>query len=190
MANKGRSEQGMFGTIHHYDEHGRKVGRSEPGLFGGYTNYDANGRKTGRTEPGMFGSYHHYDNRGHKIGTSDPGVFGSYHHRDARGNSMGSSDPGAFGNYNHNTNEGCYVATCVYGSYDCPEVWVLRRFRDNFLAKHWLGRRFIDLYYATSPTVVKYFGECNFFNRFFKGRLDRFVAYLQKKGYEKTPYKD
>ena len=28
-------------------------------------------------------------------------------------------------------NNGCYVATCVYGSYDCPEVWVLRRFRDN-----------------------------------------------------------
>ena len=34
MANKGRSERGMFGTIHHYDEHGKKVGRSEPGLFG------------------------------------------------------------------------------------------------------------------------------------------------------------
>ena len=41
MANKGRSEQGLFGTVHHYDEHGKKVGRSEPGLFGGYTNYDA-----------------------------------------------------------------------------------------------------------------------------------------------------
>ena len=25
---------------------------------------------------------------------------------------------------------GCYVATAVYGSYDCPEVWVLRRYRD------------------------------------------------------------
>ena len=24
----------------------------------------------------------------------------------------------------------CYVATAVYGSYDCPEVWTLRRFRD------------------------------------------------------------
>lgn len=28
------------------------------------------------------------------------------------------------------TRKGCYVATCVYGSYDCPEVWTLRRFRD------------------------------------------------------------
>lgn len=24
---------------------------------------------------------------------------------------------------------GCYIATCVYGSYDCPQVWILRRFR-------------------------------------------------------------
>ena len=25
---------------------------------------------------------------------------------------------------------GCYIATCVYGSYDCPQVLTLRRFRD------------------------------------------------------------
>ena len=190
MANKGRSEQGMFGTIHHYDEHGRKVGRSEPGLFGGYTNYDANGRKTGRTEPGMFGSYHHYDNHGRKIGSSDPGVFGSYRHRDAHGNSMGSSDPGAFGNYNHNTNEGCYVATCVYGSYDCPEVWTLRRFRDYTLAETLLGRAFIRTYYAVSPTIVKWFGKTNWFKRMWKVPLDHMVQRLNECGVEDTPYED
>lgn len=31
--------------------------------------------------------------------------------------------------------EGCYVATCVYGSYDCPQVWTLRRYRDYKLAE-------------------------------------------------------
>ena len=56
MSKKGRSEQGLFGTIHHYDEHGKKVGRSEPGLFGGYTNYDANGNKIGHSDPGFPGS--------------------------------------------------------------------------------------------------------------------------------------
>ncbi|AZA83149.1 hypothetical protein C1637_19580 [Chryseobacterium lactis] len=25
----------------------------------------------------------------------------------------------------------CYIATAVYGSYDCSEVWILRRFRDQ-----------------------------------------------------------
>ena len=29
--------------------------------------------------------------------------------------------------------QGCYVATCVYGSYDCPQVWTLRRYRDDVL---------------------------------------------------------
>ena len=41
---------------------------------------------------------------------------------------------------------GCYVATAVYGSYDCPEVWTLRRYRDNTLAKSWYGRIFIKIY--------------------------------------------
>lgn len=45
MANKGRSEQGLFGTVHHYDEHGKKVGHSEPSFWGGYTSYDAKGKK-------------------------------------------------------------------------------------------------------------------------------------------------
>ena len=43
MANKGRSEYGLFGTIHHYDENGKKVGRSEPGFFGSYNHSDSQG---------------------------------------------------------------------------------------------------------------------------------------------------
>lgn len=29
----------------------------------------------------------------------------------------------------------CYVATAVYGSYDCPQVWILERYRDYTLAE-------------------------------------------------------
>lgn len=86
--------------------------------------------------------------------------------------------------------KGCYVATAVYGSYDCPQVWVLRRFRDNFLDKHWMGRRFIDAYYAISPKAVALFGKHKWFNNFFKKRLDKLVACLQSRGYEETPYDD
>lgn len=35
---------------------------------------------------------------------------------------------------------GCYVATYVYGTYDCPELWVLRRWRDERLAESAQGR--------------------------------------------------
>ena len=169
MANKGRSEEGFFGTIHHYDSHGNKVGRSDPGLFGGYTNYDANGRKTGHSNLGLFGSYNHYDSKGNRTGGSDPGIFGSY---------------------NHNNTGGCYVATCVYGSYDCPQVWTLRRFRDNTLASTTLGRSFIRTYYAISPTVVKWFGETRWFQKFWRIVLDRLVKELNTRGVQDIPYID
>ena len=85
---------------------------------------------------------------------------------------------------------GCYVATAVYGSYDCPEVWTLRRFRDNVLAKTWYGRLFIHLYYAVSPTAVRLFGDQEWFQNFFRGRLDKMVSDLQADGFASTPYQD
>ena len=88
------------------------------------------------------------------------------------------------------TSGGCYVATCVYGSYDCPEVWTLRRFRDDTLGSTWYGRLFIHLYYAISPTLVKWFGNTNWFKNLWRGTLNRMVASLQTKGVEDTPYDD
>lgn len=88
------------------------------------------------------------------------------------------------------TSSGCYVATAVYGSYDCPEVWTLRRFRDYTLAETWHGRTFIHIYYAISPTLVKWFGHTAWFKRMWRGKLDRMVKDLQEKGYESTPYED
>ncbi|MBQ7874820.1 MAG: hypothetical protein IJ306_06655, partial [Oscillospiraceae bacterium] len=85
---------------------------------------------------------------------------------------------------------GCYVATAVYGSYDCPEVWTLRRFRDFTLAKSVFGRLFIRTYYAISPTLVKWFGETKWFKNIWKPTLDKMVIRLNKKGVENTPYED
>ena len=85
---------------------------------------------------------------------------------------------------------GCYVATAVYGSYDCPQVWTLRRYRDDTLGSTWYGRLFIRTYYAISPTLVKWFGNTNWFKKLWKGKLDRMVAKLQSNGVEDTPYED
>ncbi len=85
---------------------------------------------------------------------------------------------------------GCYVATCVYGSYDCPEVWVLRRYRDNVLANRRVGRAFIKVYYALSPRLVKHFGKFSWFIKTCKTVLDKFVAKLQNSGFESSPYTD
>lgn len=85
---------------------------------------------------------------------------------------------------------GCYIATAVYGSYDCPEVWTLRRFRDRYLLDHALGRLFVKAYYAVSPTVVRCFKDNRLFNSINRKALNAWVKHLREKGYEETPYQD
>lgn len=85
---------------------------------------------------------------------------------------------------------GCYIATAVYGSYDCPQVWVLRRYRDYTLANIWYGRIFVRTYYITSPVLVKWFGHTGWFKRIWKSILDGMVEKLQTQGMASTPYRD
>ena len=91
---------------------------------------------------------------------------------------------------NSGSSGGCYVATAVYGSYDCPQVWTLRRYRDYTLAESWYGRAFIRTYYAVSPTLVKWFGHTEWFKKMWQGRLDKMVEKLQSNGVESTLYED
>lgn len=192
MAKKGRSVKGAFGTVTHYDEHGKKIGTSRPSAFGnGYNHYDAKGKRTGYSNKNAFGNgYTHYDAHGKKTGRSDKSALGGYSHYDAKGKSKGSTGRGVLNSYSHSDSQGCYVATCVYGSYDCPQVWTLRRFRDNTLAKRLSGRAFIRAYYAVSPTAVKLFGKTRWFKKLWRGVLDGFVRRLNENGVEDTPYKD
>ena len=189
MANKGRSDPNPFGGYTNYDEKGKRSGRTEPDLFGGYTTYDSKGRKIGRSEPNLFGGgYTNYDANGHKVGGSEPNFFGGYTSYDTNGHKTGSSDPSPFSapinptspasNSSTGSGEGCYIATCVYGSYDAPEVLTLRKFRDEILKKHRLGRAFIRCYYAISPHLVKCFGKSEWFHRFWRKRLDGMLSRL------------
>lgn len=99
-----------------------------------------------------------------------------------------------FSSYNSfsssSSKQGCYVATCVYNSYDCPEVWRLRRYRDYYLDNHWWGKIFIKLYYSISPTLVKVFGKQKWFKSFTKKILDKKINKLDEEGYESTQYND
>ena len=86
--------------------------------------------------------------------------------------------------------DGCYIATCVYGDYDCPEVWTLRRYRDNTLGRSIFGRAFIRCYYFISPTIVKMFGSSPRVKHCWKDRLDPFVRKLRIAGVSDKPYQD
>jgi hypothetical protein len=74
--------------------------------------------------------------------------------------------------------EGCYVATCCYGSYEAPQVMVLRDFRDNALNNYYFGRVFVKIYYFFSPYFVKLLKNSSFLNNHVKFALDIFVAKL------------
>ena len=78
----------------------------------------------------------------------------------------------------------------VYGSYDCPEVWTLRRFRDHILDATWYGKIFIRFYYTVSPVFVKWFGETKIFRSLFEKILNKLILSLNKKGIKNTSYKD
>ena len=69
---------------------------------------------------------------------------------------------------------GCYIATAVYGSYDAPEVLVLRRFRDEILSRSLAGRIFIQVYYFVSPALAKWIGK----NGIVRRLLDKLVKKL------------
>ena len=101
----------------------------------------------------------------------------------ARRNSRRSSTSGS-------SSDGCYIATAGYGSYDCPEVWTLRRFRDEYLKGSVFGRLFVRFYYAVSPGLVRRVGGRDFFRKPVKRVLDQFVIHLKNKGFQDTPYDD
>jgi len=109
---------------------------------------------------------------------------------------QGSSTLSSQGNKANNSSSnsgssgGCYIATAVYDSYNCPQVWTLRRYRDHMLAKTWYGRLFINMYYAVSPPIVKWLGKTVWFKRMWQRRLDKFVKHLQSVGIDDTPYED
>ena len=77
--------------------------------------------------------------------------------------------------------EGCYIATAVYGSYNAPEVLILRRFRDEVLKNSVLGRWFVCAYYRFSPPIAKRLKYAKRINKLVRFLLDRYVERLIKK---------
>ncbi|MEN8134580.1 MAG: CFI-box-CTERM domain-containing protein [Thermodesulfobacteriota bacterium] len=57
---------------------------------------------------------------------------------------------------------GCFIATAAYGSLLDPQVSLLRKFRDQYLAINQPGRAFLDMYYEYSPPIAKYIANHNF----------------------------
>ena len=53
----------------------------------------------------------------------------------------------------------CFIATVAYGTPAAKEIDKLRRFRDEYLRKSYLGNEFIKFYYANSPPIADFITE-------------------------------
>ena len=96
----------------------------------------------------------------------------------SNGSGSGSNSGNSGNSGGSGSNSGCYVATMVYGSYDAPEVMVLRRFRDEKLAHSKAGRAFIRWYYGWSPGFVEKYSHLNWLHSIIKVALNRLVKFL------------
>lgn len=76
---------------------------------------------------------------------------------------------------------GCYIATMAYGSYDHPQVIELRQFRDQVLSKSIPGIIFINLYYFTSPYLVRCLKNKKMINTAIRVVLNNVIKRLRKK---------
>ena len=54
---------------------------------------------------------------------------------------------------------GCFIATAAYGSPDSVPIHILRAFRDEYLMAHFIGRKFVDLYYRYSPIMAGFIAD-------------------------------
>ena len=215
----GYSYDSGVGKTTHYDASGRKTGTTYNSGFGMSSHYNASGQKIGHSHQTGFGGTSHcgqshnmsnyqqyrsnmeminyYENHANKSNTPSYSSETSYGGKSYMSNSQKQKSDlemiyyyETYGNKKQSSSEGCYIATCVYGSYDCPEVWQLRRFRDFSLRKNVFGRTFIKVYYGISPTVVKYFGKYTWFHKLWKPILNQLCKYLENKGVEDTYYVD
>jgi hypothetical protein len=57
------------------------------------------------------------------------------------------------------TSKKCFIATACYGSYDAPEVEILRKFRDTRLLHSTIGKQFVKGYYYLSPPIASWLSD-------------------------------
>lgn len=100
--------------------------------------------------------------------------------RKVSGSNTFSGSGGTTGSSGSSSSSGCYIATMAYGSYDHPQVRLLRNFRDEILAKSFFGRAFIKTYYFVSPKLVSLLKNHQMVNAIIRKSLNQFIKIIQK----------
>lgn len=75
---------------------------------------------------------------------------------------------------------GCFIATAAYGTPLAEEIGVLRKFRDENLARYLIGRVFIASYYRLSPPIAAIIKQSNVLRAITRAALRPVVWLLEK----------
>ena len=85
-----------------------------------------------------------------------------------------------FGIKNESSDSNCYIATMCYGDINAPQVHILRNYRDEVLSKSIAGKAFVQMYYKTSPRIVRIMKNKTKLNQFIrKFVLDKIIKYIK-----------
>lgn len=74
----------------------------------------------------------------------------------------------------------CFIATACYDSENCDELIVFRNFRDQFLINSKFGKLFVEIYYFTSPHLIKILNK-SIKDKIKKHFLDKIYLVLKNK---------
>jgi hypothetical protein len=91
------------------------------------------------------------------------------------GEGSGRPEPAKRGPDGQYKKEGCFIATAVYGSYEAPEVVILRHFRDSQLKNTAFGNLMITIYYFLSPAVARVILKSSLLSKISRSVLDTFI---------------
>ncbi len=108
----------------------------------------------------------------------DLGNYANYYYRVRAYNAIGNTSYSnvASAQTNREAYSGCFIATAAYGSLLEPQVRLLRKFRDRYLAINQPGRAFLDMYYEYSPPIARYIANHNFWRFLVRWSLLPLVA--------------
>lgn len=76
--------------------------------------------------------------------------------------------------------EGCFIATAAFGSYDHPAVKIFREFRDVYLASNSLGKILINLYYRFGPFLSRLVTRNIFLKNASRCILEKIASIIRK----------
>lgn len=75
---------------------------------------------------------------------------------------------------------GCFIATAAYGTPYAEEINVLRLWRDNFLKKRALGKKFVLFYYKISPPIANFIRKSEILKKLVRMLLKPLIWILKK----------